>query len=135
MPKGRRAVVTGSTSGIGLGIAKALSQQGCAVMLNGFGEADAIEPLHRHGVADLVTLFFDLPEEMVERGEKVGINRDHERTICAAMRRFRGWLQSSETSPENLDDRLRKAGILADESSADRVMARLQARQQGANQA
>ena len=37
------AIVTGSTSGIGLGIARALAGAGWNVMLNGFGEADAIE--------------------------------------------------------------------------------------------
>jgi 3-hydroxybutyrate dehydrogenase len=41
--KGRNAVVTGSTSGIGLGIARALAQEGANVMLNGFGEEAAIE--------------------------------------------------------------------------------------------
>src|SRR4051812_7050057 len=40
---GRVALVTGSTSGIGLGIAHALAQAGSAVVLNGFGEADEIE--------------------------------------------------------------------------------------------
>ncbi|WP_242344878.1 3-hydroxybutyrate dehydrogenase [Anaeromyxobacter terrae] len=40
---GKSALVTGSTSGIGLGIARALAAQGCNVMLNGFGEAGAIE--------------------------------------------------------------------------------------------
>lgn len=39
----KSAIVTGSTSGIGLGIARALAQQGCHVMLNGFGAAEAIE--------------------------------------------------------------------------------------------
>jgi 3-hydroxybutyrate dehydrogenase len=43
MPKGKCAVVTGSTSGIGLGIARALAADGCNVMLNGFGDAAAIE--------------------------------------------------------------------------------------------
>src|SRR6476660_3883671 len=39
----KAAIVTGSTSGIGLGIARALAQAGCDIMLNGFGEASAIE--------------------------------------------------------------------------------------------
>jgi 3-hydroxybutyrate dehydrogenase len=42
MLKGKVGIVTGSTSGIGLGIARALAEAGCDVMLNGFGEASAI---------------------------------------------------------------------------------------------
>jgi len=38
MLKGKTALVTGSTSGIGLGIAVALARQGANVMLNGFGD-------------------------------------------------------------------------------------------------
>ena len=41
------ALVTGSTSGIGLGIARALAQQGANIMLNGFGEAAAIAQLQQ----------------------------------------------------------------------------------------
>jgi 3-hydroxybutyrate dehydrogenase len=41
MLKGKTALVTGSTSGIGLGIALALAQDGANVMLNGFGDVDA----------------------------------------------------------------------------------------------
>lgn len=41
--KGKHAVVTGSTSGIGLGVAEALAASGASVTLNGFGDADAIE--------------------------------------------------------------------------------------------
>jgi len=43
MLKGKRAVVTGSTSGIGLGIVRALAEAGADVVVNGFGNADAIE--------------------------------------------------------------------------------------------
>ncbi|MEO0047904.1 MAG: hypothetical protein RLZZ410_863 [Pseudomonadota bacterium] len=41
MLKGKTAIVTGSTSGIGLGIAMALAEQGANIMMNGFGEKDA----------------------------------------------------------------------------------------------
>ena len=55
MLKGRTAVVTGSTSGIGLGIAEALESAGTDVMLNGFGEPGQVEETRRslaerHGV-------------------------------------------------------------------------------------
>ena len=64
MIKGKNAVVTGSTSGIGLGIARALAQAGCNVMLTGLGQAAEIERLRtslaaetgvmvRHDGADL----------------------------------------------------------------------------------
>jgi 3-hydroxybutyrate dehydrogenase len=43
MLKHKSAIVTGSTSGIGLGIARGLAEQGADVMLNGFGDANEIE--------------------------------------------------------------------------------------------
>jgi 3-hydroxybutyrate dehydrogenase len=51
----KSAIVTGSTSGIGLGIASAFAAQGADVLLNGFGDADEIEAIRRnlereHGV-------------------------------------------------------------------------------------
>lgn len=51
MLKGRKAVVTGSTSGIGLGIARAFAAEGVSLMLNGFGDPAEIEKLRR-GLAD-----------------------------------------------------------------------------------
>ena len=39
----RHALVTGSTSGIGLAIARALAKEGADVMINGFGDKGVIE--------------------------------------------------------------------------------------------
>ena len=50
--KGKSAIVTGSTSGIGLAIARALAAEGASVTINGFGEAAAIEAVR----AELETL-------------------------------------------------------------------------------
>ena len=77
--KGRAAIITGSTSGIGLGIAEALAAEGADVMLNGFGEPAEIQKLvmaleKRHEVrvifsgADISKV--DEVEEMVRYGVK-----------------------------------------------------------------
>jgi 3-hydroxybutyrate dehydrogenase len=50
MLKGKSAAITGSTSGIGLGMARALAAQGANVLLNGFGDKGEIEAL-RAGIA------------------------------------------------------------------------------------
>jgi len=50
--KGKTALVTGSTSGIGLAIAKAFAGEGANLVINGFGDKDAIET-ERKGLADM----------------------------------------------------------------------------------
>lgn len=49
--KGKSAIVTGSTSGIGQAIAEAFAAAGCNVMLNGFGDKGAIEKLRQEMAA------------------------------------------------------------------------------------
>lgn len=43
MLKGKSVVITGSTSGIGLGIARGFAREGCNIVLNGFGDPEQIE--------------------------------------------------------------------------------------------
>ena len=52
---GKVAVVTGSTSGIGLGILRALAGEGCACLMNGLGEAGEIERLRAEVEAECGT--------------------------------------------------------------------------------
>ena len=70
MLKGKVAVVTGSTSGIGLGIATAFAQQGADIVLNGFGDAAEIEKV-RAGLASEhgVRVLYDGAD--LSRGEAV----------------------------------------------------------------
>jgi 3-hydroxybutyrate dehydrogenase len=69
---GKVAIVTGSTSGIGLGIARALAAEGAAIILNGFGEPEQIEAIRaelagrhqievRHSPADMTS-----PDEITQ---------------------------------------------------------------------
>ena len=65
----RTALVTGSTSGIGAGIAEALAREGCNVVLNGLGDPGAIEALRARLAADHgVDVRFE-PADMTRPGE------------------------------------------------------------------
>lgn len=70
---GRSAIVTGSTSGIGLGIARAFAASGMSVMLNGFGDAAAIETLRADLAAEFGTKVSYSPADMAKPAEIAGM--------------------------------------------------------------
>ena len=68
---GKAALVTGSTSGIGLGIATALAEAGCNLTLNGLGEPAVIERT-RAGLAETCGIQVRYDGADMSRGEQVG---------------------------------------------------------------
>jgi 3-hydroxybutyrate dehydrogenase len=69
MLKGKNALVTGSTSGIGLGYARALAEQGANVTINGFGDAAAIEKERSSIEKDFGVKAAYSPADMTKPGE------------------------------------------------------------------
>jgi len=69
MADSKTAVITGSTSGIGLGIARILAQAGCLVVLNGFGEPQAIEAERRKIEEEFGTTCHHSPADMTKPAE------------------------------------------------------------------
>ncbi|MCE4554785.1 3-hydroxybutyrate dehydrogenase [Pelomonas cellulosilytica] len=81
MLNGKTALVTGATSGIGLGIAQTLAAQGANLVINGFGEPAAIEALtkelaQRHGV------------DVVHSGADMARPADVEAMVAQCVERF-----------------------------------------------
>ncbi len=70
MLEGKTAIVTGSTSGIGLGIAKALAGAGARVMLNGLGDPAEIEAL-RLGIAQSTGVEVGFQDADMQRSEEI----------------------------------------------------------------
>jgi 3-hydroxybutyrate dehydrogenase len=81
MLKGKTALVTGSTSGIGLGYARALAGQGANVTLNGFGNKDAIEQLRVGIEKEFGVRAFYSPADMSKPEEIADMVHATERTF------------------------------------------------------
>lgn len=69
MLKGKSAIITGSTSGIGRGIATMLAREGANVMLNGFGDSEEIEALRQELIAISNTACLYSPADMTRPDE------------------------------------------------------------------
>jgi 3-hydroxybutyrate dehydrogenase len=67
--KGKVALVTGSTSGIGLGIARALAAEGADIAMNGFGAADAIEAMRSAIASEFGVRVAHFPADMAKPAE------------------------------------------------------------------
>jgi 3-hydroxybutyrate dehydrogenase len=83
MLKGKTALVTGSTSGIGLATARALAQDGANVMLNGFGDKSAIEKIRTGIEKDFGVNARYSPADMTKPTEIAGMIRTTENEFGA----------------------------------------------------
>jgi 3-hydroxybutyrate dehydrogenase len=90
---GQVAIVTGSTSGIGWGIAGALAEAGADVMLNGFGDASDIERLR------------------LDLGERHGVRVLHARADMTRPAEIAAMVHDAETEFGRLDILVNNAGI------------------------
>jgi 3-hydroxybutyrate dehydrogenase len=82
--KSKTAVVTGSTSGIGLAIARALANDGANVVINGFGDADAIEEARKSIETDFGVEAVHSPADMSKPGdiaEMIRLSQDRFGTV------------------------------------------------------
>ncbi len=83
MLKGKTALITGSTSGIGLGIARALAHEGCNIVLNGFGEPQEIETLRNELANAMGVEVRYSPADMREPDEIAAMVADAEKEFGA----------------------------------------------------
>ena len=78
---GKTAVVTGSTSGIGLAYARALAKAGANIVLNGMGEADAIEKERKAIETDFAVKAAYSPADMLKPAEIADMVKLGEKTF------------------------------------------------------
>jgi 3-hydroxybutyrate dehydrogenase len=83
MLKAKAAVITGSTSGIGLAIARALAREGANVVLNGFGDRSEIEQLRSAIEADFGVKAAYSPADMTKPAEIAAMIKTAEQSFGA----------------------------------------------------
>jgi 3-hydroxybutyrate dehydrogenase len=83
MLKGKTALITGSTSGIGLGYARALAAEGANVTINGFGDAAAIEKERASIERDFGVKAAYSPADMTKPAEIAGMVQTADKTFGA----------------------------------------------------
>ena len=83
MLKGKTALITGSTSGIGLGIATALAHEGCNIVLNGFGDPTAIETMRNELANSFGVEVRYSPADMMKPDEIAAMVADAEKEFGA----------------------------------------------------
>jgi 3-hydroxybutyrate dehydrogenase len=93
MLKGKNAIVTGSTSGIGLAIARSLAQAGCNIVLNGFGDKSAIDALQ----AELASTY--------------GVKVDYSGADMSKPAEIAGMIDKAKTALGGVDILVNNAGI------------------------
>jgi 3-hydroxybutyrate dehydrogenase len=81
MLNGKNAIVTGSTSGIGLGIARAMAQAGANVVLNGFGAPAEIENLRAAIATEFGVKALYSPADMTKPAEIAAMVKTAETTL------------------------------------------------------
>jgi 3-hydroxybutyrate dehydrogenase len=81
MATSRTAVITGSTSGIGLGIARALAGSGASVVLNGFGDKAEIEKIRAGIESEFAVKALYSPADMTKPAEIAAMIATAERTF------------------------------------------------------
>ena len=79
MIKGKTALVTGSTSGIGLAIAHSLAREGANIMLNGFGDKAEIEKIRAGAEKDFRVKALYSPADMTKPAEIADMIRTTEK--------------------------------------------------------
>jgi 3-hydroxybutyrate dehydrogenase len=79
----RAAVITGSTSGIGLAVARALAAEGANVMLNGFGKADDIEAVRAQIETEFAVRALHSPADMTAPAEIAAMIAETEQAFGA----------------------------------------------------